>query len=250
MRKTPYIGPKREFAVEILTLTVPTVVAVVLADLSIGLSIFLVVFVIAATSVIKYLAIFSPRIQYREEKLTTFFDRFLEIAVVDFEDRFQPAYDIRINVMRPQHKWVFSVDSGKIVRRKKYLQIAYHAGGGPKKSIAAHDSRRRDETQAEWGIKRPPEGNCGRAFVEQQTRVATRGSTSDTWDNQQTTGQQDTVTTEVNSILSVPVTRPDEENPVAVLNIDAPVSAAESNFDDREVKQAAEEYADLVGILL
>lgn len=58
------------------------------------------------------------------------------------------------------------------------------------------------------------------------------------------------MTTEVNSILSVPVTRPDEESPVAVLNIDAPVSAAESKFNDREVKQAAEEYADLVGVLL
>lgn len=247
-----YINPRVQLFSEVLIVTVPIATALALSNLSRRDTAIGFILAILAVGIVKYFLIYSPRISFKEQKVTSFLDHHLEMIINDYQHRYDTDYDVRANVMLPQSQRRLSYgNNGLEYTRHKYLQIAYCAGGGSDKDIQRHDAGDRDETETAWSINKPVEGNCGRAFAAKKVRVAGRQSSVNSWSGHETTIDQDEVTKSVNSIMSIPIRKPSGDTPVAILNIDASVRIEDTNFRDDEVQEElAERYAEPIGILL
>lgn len=138
------------------------------------------------------------------------------------------------------------------VSYETYLQIWSWSGGGENQDIESHHGGSSDETLLKWSVESPPEGNCGRAYVNRQVRAAGRKRSQEDWDDEEElTDHQKSVTQQVNSVLSAPIRRPDSDDPVAVFNLDTACPIEETNLTDDKVKRyVAEEYAEPIGRLL
>ncbi|MEZ3116904.1 hypothetical protein RYH80_13395 [Halobaculum sp. MBLA0147] len=247
-----YLSPRQKFFAEIVTFSLPTTLAVYRFDLSVQQSIIAILLIVVAAGVVKYIVVYSPRVKFEEVRRTSFLDHHLELVIADYERRFDPDYDIRVNVMRTQKRRQLSHDDGGLsVDSEQFLKIAYCAGGGEHCDISAYDGGGTDETATEWCVDpSPANGSCGRAYVANEPRVAGRDPSQTEW-RHETTDRQDRATKVVNSVLSVPVRKPSSEKPVAVLNLDAAVPLEETNFDEDTVQTTVqEEYADQIGTLL
>lgn len=256
------IGPLAQFVGELCLSLVPIVFVILRLNLSLRYKIGGVVVVTAILGVGTYLLVYRNNVALRGERSTDFLDQHLEFVVSDYAERYDPSYDVRANVMLPQEKRTLSQqnsDEDQISPHSplnvsyesyRFLRIAFCAGGGSGKDIQKHAAGERDETTTEWRIDAPVEGNCGRAYTTGETRVAGRPVSENEWSDE-TTDEQDIDTEKVNSILSVPIRKHDDREPVGVLNIDASAPLAETNFRDEAVQTEVEErYADNVGIAL
>jgi hypothetical protein len=245
------ISPRIQLIAEILIFVVPAGSAILLSGLSRRNKILVFAGAVLIAAIVKFFLVYSPRVTFKEQKVTAFLDHHLELLISDFENRFDTDYDIRANVMIPQKsRSITHGDNGFEYVNEKYLQIAYCAGGGPDKDVKKHSTGDRDETETKWSIDQPVQGNCGRAFVAKEVRVAGRDPSKDTWD-METTTPQDMATKQVNCIMSIPIRKPSGGDPVAVLNLDAPVTDEETNFRDEDMqKEVAEKYAEPIGTLL
>ena len=244
-----YISPLQQLVAEVLLFLAPMIVALWFAPISTEWRIVGVVLALIAAIIINYILAYSPRVTFQEQKTTEFMDHYLEVLINDFRYCHNLEFDIRANVMMPQSGWTISTENGLSINREKYLKIAYCAGGGPDKDIETHEGGRKDETQTKWNLDRPIEGNCTRAYLTGEPKIAQREPAKDTWPN--TTQNQDTATRRVNSVLSVPITKPSSEKPIAILNIDSPVGTDENNFSDPEIlKWVSNRYADQIGIIM
>lgn len=208
--------------------------------------------VLVVAGVAKYVAVYRPRLLSDNRKLTSFLDHHLELLVMDLSQSYGLDCDVRANVMVPQRQVTLGED-GAVWRLSydKVLKIAYCAGGGPDSDLPTHEAGKTDETKTGWSIRKPVEGNCGRAFVGEGVRVASRNPSETNWTSHETTLDQDQATKPINTILSVPIRRPSGGHPVAVLNIDASATVEETPFEDEKFQQEiAEKYAEPIGILL
>lgn len=245
------ISPRTQLIAEILIFVIPAGSAILLSSLSRRNKIIAFGGAVVVAATVKFFLVYSPRVTFKEQKVTAFLDHHLELLISDFENKYDTDYDIRANVMIPQRRRSIAYgDNGFEYVSEKYLQIAYCAGGGPDKDIKKHSTGDQDETETKWSIEQPVEGNCGRAFVAREVRVAGRNPSEDTWD-METTGPQDAATQQVNCIMSIPIRKPSGGDPIAVLNLDASVTDDETDFRDRDFqKEVAERYAEPIGTLL
>lgn len=246
------ISRRKEFVGEILLFLIPTGIALLLSDFSLVEKIVIFVIIGTGATVGKYLTVYRRRNNLRELQKQEFLDHHLELLISDYKQKYDPPHDIRANVMVPQERRELSHDSGEFdYSHEQYLQIAYCAGGGDDTDIREHDSGDHDETTTPWRIDQPAQGNCGRAFVAEEIRVAGRVPTEDQWDGQETTHRQDRDTRAVNSVLSVPIRESETREPVAVLNIDASAPLQNTDFEDEGVQKSVEtRYATPLGDVL
>jgi hypothetical protein len=232
------ISRRAQFVGETLLVLVPTGTALFLSDLPLSVKIIGFVMVGAGVALAKYLTIYRRRDNLRELQKAEFLSHHLKLLISDYEREYDPPHDIRANVMLPQNRRELSYEGEGIeYSHEQYLQIAYCAGGGVDSDIREHDCGDHDETTTSWGIDQPAQGNCGRAFVTGEIRVAGRVPAKDRWVGQETTHGQDRDTRAVNSVLSIPIRDPETGESVAVLNIDASAPLRETNFGDEAVQE-------------
>jgi len=245
------ISPRLQLLAEVLIFVIPAGSAILLSPLSTRNKIIAFLLAVVIAAIVKYFLVYSPRVSFKEEKVTAFLDHHLEILISDFQNHFDADYDLRANVMIPQQRRsIIHGENGLEYQNEKYLQIAYWAGGGPDQDIDKYGTGDRAETNTEWSIRKPAQGNCGQAFVAKEVRVAGRKPSQNSWDLE-TTDFQDKATRQVNCIMSIPIRKPSGGEPVAVLNLDVSVPDHQTNFRDEEMEtEVAERYAEPIGILL
>lgn len=94
-------------------------------------------------------------------------------------------------------------------------------------------------------------GNCGKALASNSVYWYDPSKGHDQFVDLPRFGA--TITSDVGSVLSVPVYHPDDTNrsrPVAVLNLDSSKSVEHSGFDDPEVREIAKRASGLIGLVL
>lgn len=247
------ISPIQAFLGEVLLLTLLSTLTIASFSWSFWISVLAIIPVVIIAVLISYLLTYHPRVSLEDQKKSSFLKQYLRLVISDYESKYDPDYDIRVNIMIPYR--VLSLGSKRdaipFISYNKYLKIWAWAGGGDNNDIKAHDTGSSDETKIKWSIENPPEGNCGRAFVQHQVRAAGRKGKDDEWDLEQIAEHQAQATNQVNSVLSAPIRPPGNNEPIAVLNLDAAAPIDETNFTKDEVKRfVAEEYAEPIGTLL
>ena len=180
-----------------------------------------------------YIKAYVPATDRKERQLTTFFEQYLDLLVEDFKHEHPGQYNLRMNIMRPKGSWWRRVDD--------HLSIDYCVRGYT--SIE-------QELQFTFG-----QACCGVAMAENEAKWVDKNRDpgrgwAESW---QMNNKQEEATEDVQTILSTPIYRPEDENqerPIAILNIDSEEPSSATGFDQEEVQDTAARYARGIGILL
>lgn len=249
-----HISPIQALAGELALFAIMVGLTIVSLNLPLGVSAVVFVIVMVLISLASYLTTYYPRVSIEDQKKADFLRQYLKFVINDYEQTYNTDYNVRANVMIPYKALRIGLIRGTLpfVSYDTYLRMWSWEGGGEDKDIESHEGGQADETGLKWNLKSPPQGNCGRAFINHQVRTAARKRSDEKWEvGEELTEHQKQVTRQVNSVLSAPIRQSDGEEPVAVFNLDAAAWIDETNFRDNEVKQyVAEEYAEPIGRLL
>lgn len=202
------------------------------------------VIIIIAIFILKYVVVYSPRIKYKDKKLSTFFEKYLYLIEKEVEDIATGDVSVRANIMRPNRRL--------LPRFRKKFTIAYYN---------SEEDYRKGELDLTFEMN---EGVVGSTYDTGTESLAIGKSQTDGWDDGwRTTPKQDRLTDHLETIIGVPIYRPSddqEDNPVAVLIIDSedPITefidssgrSVEKEFKNSELDNTLNSHASKIGILL
>lgn len=244
--KGTYVAPRTRFLLETVLYLLPPSVAVVLAyfsEVKFPVAISLLGLTLVLGAVGKYKLVYSHTVSFRNRRLTSFLNHHLELLTSDYQDRYADNCDIRASVMIPQQRRTISHKGGLDFEfeTEEFLQIAYHTS-----------DYEEIELNREWNFG---QGWCGKAYEQNVQYEAKRSVSDGGWSQPwETTPEQDKATEHLRSVLSTPVYKPtddQEENPIAILNLESESPITETGLHDEDVQdEVAEQYAAEVGTLL
>lgn len=186
----------------------------------------------------------EDRIQPASEELnTTLSERILPRFVNEYA-RIQPSPpEIRLNVMILRRRnWTVWSQERRVWPWTKTMKIEASYG----------DYKSNRESDLEW---KTHEGVAGAAINKRSNEVWSSLEKSDidiqsVW---HLTDKQYTRTNHLDSVLSVPIYTPSDEDktsPVGVLNIDSEAPLSETGFERQDIRQEAIYYANLIGAIV
>lgn len=238
-RVSPHL---RRYIAEIVLVLFPVVIALYVADVSREVTLYLLAGSTGVTIVGKYFTVHLPLVSFKDRELTAFLDHYLELLVKDYKRMHPGDYRLRVNVMIPDTDLNVRVRGpNRGLNREPFLQIGYDSGGYEEL-----------ELRRQWQLG---QGCVGKAYENNEQRVATRSTDKQTWGSEWEMNPEQIKATEgVNSVFCTPIYKPGDEpkdDPVAILSLDSPDNVTQVGFEDAEIQDmVAQKYATKIGILL
>lgn len=208
------------------------------------LNLCIVIGVVLAGVGLSYYEYRETRIQPASDELQTVLEQqVLDRLVEEYDESHSDPPEIRVNVMLLRRRnWKFWQATRRVYPWEQTMRIEASCG----------DYDHSGESSLEW---RTHEGVAGAAVNERASEVWTDldGTEPDVQAEWKLTDEQYARTSHLNSVLSVPIYLPSDEektNPVGVLNLDSTARESATEFDTKHVRETAIYYANVIGAIV
>lgn len=208
------------------------------------LNLFVVLGVILAGVGVSYYEYANTRIQPASDELQAVLEgQVLDRLIADYNELHSTPPEIRANVMLLRRRnWKLWQGTRRVSPWEQTMQIEASNG----------DYNSTGESSLEW---RRHEGVAGAGINKRANEVWTNLDHDEPDPRAQwnLTDRQYDRTSHLNSVLSVPIYLPSDEektNPVGVLNLDSQAQESETEFDTERVRETAIYYANVIGAIV
>jgi len=255
MKRSLRNGPIEGFFGALITNFLPPGVAGLFAYLN-GVNLWWVAGILLSTLVIVILAnvllTLQPLLRYKDTQLSNFLTEYLEMVEDEVQRMTDEEVNVRANVMRVQPSLLYTLTRGKAGKRT--IELSY---------VGDRDDYDEEEFELSFDVG---QGCCGRVIQDNKAKVAESTPEESQWGvGWGTNRRQDRVTSDLCTIIGVPIYKPednDQSNPVGVLVVDSkdepkdmfnePAGTRWGTYDfgDTGIVKRTAEHAKNIGILI